>query len=154
MKNIEILYEDDFSIIVNKPAGLSVQGGKDVKSSLDRLLAEIRTPAPLLVHRLDKDTSGVLLAAKNRESAANFSQILGGSMKCGHTKRKVVKIYIAVCKGQPAQNEGIIDEELNIKGEMKKSETRYKVLKTGKIEQAGCGYSVLEIELGTGVCIK
>jgi len=91
MKNIEILYEDDFSIIVNKPAGLSVQGGKDVKSSLDRLLAEIRTPAPLLVHRLDKDTSGVLLAAKNRESAANFSQILGGSMKCGHTKRKVVK---------------------------------------------------------------
>ncbi|MCL2185456.1 MAG: RluA family pseudouridine synthase [Treponema sp.] len=157
MKNIEILYEDDFSIIVNKPAGLAVQGGKDVKTSLDRLLAEIRTPAPLLVHRLDKDTSGVLLAAKNRESAASFSKIFEG----GKTNRKAVKIYIAVCKGQPAQNEGVIKEELQIRGDMKKSETRFKVLKIGKIEQADdaeaactakaeCDYSVLEIELGTG----
>jgi len=158
MKNIEILYEDDFSIIVNKPAGLAVQGGKDVKTSLDRLFAEIRTPAPLLVHRLDKDTSGVLLAAKTRESAAVFSQIFSG----GKTNRKAVKIYIAVCKGRPAQNEGLIKEELHIRGDMKKSETRYKVLKTGKIEQADniddttgavetmCDYSVLEIELGTG----
>ena len=78
MKNIEILHEDDISIIINKPAGLSVQGGKGMKMSLDRILAEIRTPPPLLVHRLDKDTSGVLLAAKTREAAALFSRLING----------------------------------------------------------------------------
>jgi len=143
MKNAEILHEDDFSIIVNKPAGLAVQGGKGVKTSLDRLLAEIRSPAPLLVHRLDKDTSGVLLAAKGREAAACFSRLLGSN-------RKAVKIYTAVCKGQPEKNEGVIKDELFVHGTMKKSETRYRVIKSGLLEPDKLTYSVLEIELGTG----
>jgi 23S rRNA pseudouridine955/2504/2580 synthase len=141
VKNIDILYEDDFSIIVNKPAGLAVQGGKGVKTSLDMLLAEIRTPPPLLVHRLDKDTSGVLLAAKGREAAARFSSLLG---------RKAVKLYIAVCKGRPEKNEGVIKEELFIRGSMKKSETRYKLIKSGILSSVNLEYSVLELELGTG----
>jgi len=141
MKNLEILYEDDFSIAVNKPAGLAVQGGKGVKTSLDRLLAEIRTPPPLLVHRLDKDTSGVLLAAKGKEAAARFSRLLGS---------KAVKLYLTVCKGVPEKTEGIIKEDLLIHGNLKKSETRYKVLETKLLGPEKFEYSVLEIELYTG----
>ena len=152
MKNIEILYEDDFSFVINKPAGLAVQGGKGVKTSLDTLLAEIRTPPPLLVHRLDKETSGVLLTAKGREAAARFSALITG--------KKTVKMYIAVCSGCPEKKEGVSNDELCIKGSLKKSETRYKVIKTGKIDRAEGGssqanaasinFSVLEIELGSG----
>jgi 23S rRNA pseudouridine955/2504/2580 synthase len=147
VKNIEILFEDDFLIVINKPAGLAVQGGKGVKSSVDKILAEIRTPAPLLVHRLDKDTSGVLAAAKGRETASRFSGFFGGG-------GKAVKQYIAVCSGIPAKKEGVITLELDVRGSMKNSETRYRVVKSGKMpfieEGAEPEYSVLEIELGTG----
>jgi len=135
VKNIEILYEDDNILVVNKPAGLAVQGGKGVKSSLDKLLAEIRTPVPLLVHRLDMDTSGILLTAKGREAAARFSRLIN--------ERKTSKQYTAVCKGCPEKSEGVITEELLIKGIPKRSRTRYRVIKSGE-------YSVLELELGTG----
>jgi len=145
MKSLEILHEDNFSIIINKPAGLAVQGGEGVKTSLDVLLAQIRNPPPLLVHRLDKDTSGALLAAKGREAAARFSRVFGSG-----TEKKAVKIYTAVCSGCPEKKEGVIKNELNIHGRQKKSETKYKVIKSGKIEQADIDYSVLELELGTG----
>ena len=147
MKNIEILHEDDFSIVVNKPAGLAVQGGKGVKSSLDKILAEIRTPPPLLVHRLDKDTSGVLLAAKGRETAARFSRILASQKQRG----SVVKQYIAVCAGCPEKKEGVITDDLLIRHNLKKSETRYRVIKSGKLALSEPqDFSVLELELGTG----
>jgi len=147
VKNIEILFEDDFLIIINKPAGLAVQGGKGVKSSVDKILAEIRTPAPLLVHRLDKDTSGILAAAKGKQTAARISGLFGSG-------GKTVKQYAAVCSGIPAKKEGVITLELDVRGSMKNSETRYKVIKSGKLpitnEQHELEYSVLEIELGSG----
>jgi len=147
VKNIEILHEDDFLIVVNKPAGLAVQGGKGVKSSLDKILAEIRTPPPLLVHRLDKDTSGILLAAKGRDSAARFSRILGAQKQRGGA----VKQYIAVCAGCPEKDEGVITDDLLIRHNLKKSETRYRVIKSGKLALGEPqNFSVLEIELGTG----
>jgi len=153
MKNIEILYEDCNCVIVNKPAGLAVQGGEGIKSSLDRLLTEHfgkngESSPPLLVHRLDKDTSGAILAAKGRKNAADFSRLFGAD-------RKAVKIYIAVCASKSGnqsqlENEGIIKEELLIRGEQKKSETKYKVIKTGALAAAGLDYAVLELQLGTG----
>jgi 23S rRNA pseudouridine955/2504/2580 synthase len=142
VKNLEILFEDDFLIAINKPAGLAVQGGKGVKSSVDRLLAEIYNPPPLLAHRLDKDTSGVLVAAKERETAARLSRLFGGA-------KKVKKQYIAVCSACPEKNEGSINLEINIRGVIKNCETRYKVIKNGKLPTED-EYSVLEIELGTG----
>jgi len=142
VKNIEILYENDNIIIVNKPAGLAVQGGKGVKTSLDAIFAEIRDPAPLLVHRLDKDTSGVLLAAKGRENAALFSRLLNSP--------KITKQYIAVCAGRPKSEKGAIKEKLLIHGNLKDSETRYKVLKTSVFTEGNLEYSALELELGTG----
>ena len=136
MKTLKILYEDDYCLVIDKPAGLAVQGGKGVKSSVDVILAEMRSPPPLLVHRLDKDTSGALLTAKTKDSAARFSRLLGAD-------RQAVKQYIAVCAGSPEKKEGIIAEDLMIRGALKKSETRYKVIKSGD-------FSVLELELGTG----
>jgi len=136
VKNLKILYEDDFCLVIDKPAGLAVQGGHGVKSSVDMILAEMRSPPPLLVHRLDKDTSGALLTAKTKEAAARFSRLLGAD-------RQAVKQYVAVCAGSPEKKEGVIAEDLMIRGARKKSETRYKVIKSGE-------YSVLELELGTG----
>ncbi|MCL2231032.1 MAG: RNA pseudouridine synthase [Treponema sp.] len=159
MKNIEILYDDCNCIIVNKPAGLAVQGGEGVKTSLDKLLLEHfrdKGETPLLVHRLDKDTSGVLLAAKGREAANRFSKIFDGHSEKGRSdkERKAVKLYIAVCAGCPAQSEGIIKDELKIRGDVKKSETKYKVIKTSILQSNDSvilpKYSVLELELGTG----
>ena len=147
VKSLEILYEDNSIIIINKPAGLAVQGGKDVKSSLDKILAEIRTPPPLLVHRLDKDTSGILLAAKTKEAAAKFSRIFG-------TDRKALKQYTAVCLRRPEKDEGVITQELSVHGRVKKSETRYRIIKSGKISlgevPVTVDFSVVELELGTG----
>ena len=145
MKNLDILYEDNSVIIVNKPAGLAVQGGKNVKTSLDKILAELLQPAPLLVHRLDKDTSGILLAAKTKEAAARFSRYLGSSME---GERKAIKQYTAVCAGSPKEKEGVIETQLEVHGVMKSSLTKYKVIKTGEL--SGTNYSVMEIELGTG----
>jgi 23S rRNA pseudouridine955/2504/2580 synthase len=145
VKNLQILYEDNSIIIVNKPAGLAVQGGKGVKSSLDKILMEIRFPPPLLVHRLDKDTSGLLLAAKEREAAARFSRII--------TEKKTIKQYTAICSGCPEKKEGIITQELSVNGKMKKSETRYRVIKNSQLnlnDDLPLDFSVLEIELGTG----
>jgi len=142
VKNIKILYEDEFILIIDKPAGLAVQGGKGVKTSLDSLLAQVRTPPPLLVHRLDKDTSGIILTAKEREAAARFSLLING--------RKVIKQYIAVCAGCPGQKEGVITDKLLIRGSLKNSETGFKVVKTGALAKINLEYSILELELGTG----
>ncbi|MCL2765823.1 MAG: RluA family pseudouridine synthase [Treponema sp.] len=142
MKNIEILHEDELSIVVNKPAGLAVQGGQGIKTSLDNILASMSSK-PLLVHRLDKDTSGALLAAKGREAAALFSRLINN--------KKTVKKYIAVCAGRPKKNEGIITDELYIRGSLKKSITKFKVINSEKLTAvSGVEYSVLELELGTG----
>jgi len=142
VKNIEILYEDDNIMVINKPAGLAVQGGEGVKTSLDAILAELRTPVPLLVHRLDKDTSGVLLTAKGRENAARFSRLLNSA--------KIKKQYIAICAGLPKNEKGVITDKLLIHGNLKTSETRYKVLKTSVFTEESLEYSALELELGTG----
>ena len=141
MKNLDILYEDNLVIVINKPAGLAVQGGKGVKSSLDKILAEMRAPPPLLVHRLDKDTSGIILTAKTREAAAKFSRLLG-------TGRQSVKQYIAVCSGCPAKKEGVITLEIPVHGSMKSSETSYRIIKSRKLPDMD--FSVLELELGSG----
>jgi 23S rRNA pseudouridine955/2504/2580 synthase len=146
LKRIELLYEDDSCLVLSKPAGLAVQGGEGVKSSLDRILAENWSPPPLLVHRLDKDTSGVMLAAKTREAAARFSRLLGERSAAG--EKGVIKQYLAVCAGRPEKAAGLISLDLDIKGSVKKSETRYRVIKSESIEQFE--FSLLELELSTG----
>jgi 23S rRNA pseudouridine955/2504/2580 synthase len=114
--------------------------------SLDSLLAEITPSRPLLVHRLDKDTSGLILTAKNREAAAHFSALFAG--------RTVQKQYLAVSAGVPRPPEGSIRFSLKVRGREKEAETRYRLLGPGSFELARSGeklaVSLLELELCTG----
>jgi 23S rRNA pseudouridine955/2504/2580 synthase len=99
-----VLYQDDSIIVLNKPPGLPVQGGPGIIRHLDGLLDGLRhdaTDRPRLVHRLDKDTSGVLLLARTPGVAAKLAAAFRG--------RDVEKTYWALCAGRPPQNEGRID---------------------------------------------
>ena len=145
LKHIPILFENEFCMVLNKPCGLAVQGGKGVGVSLDSILRDSFKIRPLLVHRLDKDTSGIILVAKDRESASAFTNIFGRKDK---TSSRLIKNYIAVCKGIPNNPKDIIRLDLEIQGQKKKSETSYQVLETFNSEDTP--FSLLEIELGTG----
>jgi 23S rRNA pseudouridine955/2504/2580 synthase len=99
-----VLYRDDWAIVVNKPAGLAVQGGTNTDRHVDALLDGLRFESkerPRLVHRLDKDTSGVLLIARNPAAAAFFTRAFRDK-----TTRKV---YWAITVGLPELRQGRID---------------------------------------------
>jgi 23S rRNA pseudouridine955/2504/2580 synthase len=102
-----ILYRDDDVIVLDKPPGLAVQGGTATEHHLDAMLDGLRFGAPerpRLVHRLDKDTSGVLVLARSA-AAARF---LTRAFKEKTTK----KIYWTVAVGVPKPREGRIDKRL------------------------------------------
>lgn len=92
-------------LVFDKPAGLSVQGGSGVTRSLEHLLAAFAKSngkTPRLVHRLDRETSGVIVAARTKPAAAFLSQAFAA--------RDAKKTYLAiVCGGAPDQPEGVID---------------------------------------------
>jgi 23S rRNA pseudouridine955/2504/2580 synthase len=140
MKDIPVIFENDHCVVFNKPAGLAVQGGEGVKVSLDSILSERYSNRPLLVHRLDRDTSGVILVAKNKEAAAGFSAVLAGD-------RSVTKQYLGVCTGVP-EISGVMRFDITVHGKEKKAETSYRLLSTGAAGEFPC--SLLELELGTG----
>ena len=99
-----VIYRDDDVIALNKPAGLAVQGGTKTTRHLDAMLDALRFGAkerPKLVHRLDRDTSGVLLLARGAKAAARLGKAFQG--------RTVRKIYWALVAGVPALEEGRID---------------------------------------------
>lgn len=105
-----ILYEDEEVIALNKPSGLAVQGGTKTKDHIDRLLGAFGEglERPRLVHRLDRDTSGVLMLGKTPKAAASLS----GSF----AKRRVKKTYWALVAGEPNPREGLIDQALMKQG--------------------------------------
>jgi 23S rRNA pseudouridine955/2504/2580 synthase len=147
VKQLVVIYEDDVCMVINKPSGLAVQGGMKAGLSLDHILAQKaaldKVESPLLVHRLDRDTSGLVLVAKNKAAAAMFSRLLGGKSSTG---KAVIKRYLAICKGMPSRQEGIIRIDLDVHGVVKKSETHYRLL-SGTNEGE---FSLLELELGSG----
>jgi len=99
-----VLYRDDAAIVLNKPAGLAVQGGSKTGRHVDGLLDTLRFDSderPRLVHRLDKDTSGVLLIARNAAAAAFFTQAF--------REKTTRKVYWAAVVGLPTLPQGRID---------------------------------------------
>lgn len=91
--DIDILFEDEQVVLINKPAGLSVtadrSGTPDVIMMLNK---QLRLTEPLrLVHRLDKETSGILLVAKNKTAQSRYSRLFA--------RRTVQKLYLAIVKG-------------------------------------------------------
>ncbi len=93
--------------LLNKPPGLATQGGTKTSQHLDRLLGGLagqNEQRPKLVHRLDKDTSGVILVARSARAAGHFSKAFSG--------RTARKIYWAIITGVPSLEEGLIDAPL------------------------------------------
>lgn len=99
-----LIYEDQEILVFNKPSGLAVQGGSGVKVDMDRLLwafANRKGRRPKLVHRLDRETSGILVVAKTTPAAAHLSAQFAG--------RSTQKIYSALVSGCPEQTTGTIN---------------------------------------------
>ncbi len=102
-----ILHQDDQLIVLNKPPGLPTQGGPGISKHLDMMLAGLRPEGgekPRLVHRLDKDTSGVLVVARTPGVAARLASAF--------RSRAVEKVYWAVVTGRPVPVEGRIERDL------------------------------------------
>ncbi|MDR0513197.1 MAG: RluA family pseudouridine synthase [Treponema sp.] len=165
-RRLRILFENDFFLIIDKPNGLAVQGGEGVKVSLDSILSQTYSPRPLLVHRLDKDTSGVILVAKTKEAASTAGALFaGGSREKGSGNAAIIKQYLGVCSGVPKPRQGVIKQKLDTLGErkaksggektMQESLTHYKVLSSHRFDSLSGAHgvldvSLLELELGTG----
>jgi len=105
-----VLYEDEEVLVLNKPSGLAVQGGTKTSKHIDRLLSAWGEglERPRLVHRLDRDTSGVLVLGKSPGAAAK----LAGAF----AKRRAQKTYWAIVWGFPKPGEGVLNLPLIKKG--------------------------------------
>jgi len=147
-----VIHEDAAAIVVNKPPGLATQGGTKTHEHLDRLLDGLAGEdgaRPRLVHRLDKDTSGVLLVARTPRAAAYFSKSFSG--------RTARKVYWALVVGVPSIADGLIDlplakqpgtggEKMHVdEAEGLPARTRYRV-----IERAGNRAAWVELQPLTG----
>jgi tRNA pseudouridine32 synthase/23S rRNA pseudouridine746 synthase len=102
-----VLYIDGEAIVIDKPAGLAVHPGSRTPASLEDHLGQLRfgfRREPLPVHRLDRDTSGCLLLARNPKAHKRFQRAF--------EDRKVTKTYLAVLDGVPDAEEGTIDQPL------------------------------------------
>lgn len=147
-----IIYIDDDMLAINKPAGLAVQGGSGMDTHIDGALDRLKLGAkerPRLVHRLDKDTSGVLLLARTRAAAARLAKAFQA--------RDTRKIYWAAVVGRPPHEGGMIDAPLaklpGQRGDLvkvdenmgKSAKTRFRV-----IDNASKAVTWLELEPLTG----
>ena len=107
MMRAAVIYRDDDLIALNKPPGLPVQGGSKVGRHLDGLLGALRfeaKEAPRLVHRLDRDTSGILLLARHAAAARDLTALF--------RSRELRKLYWALVVGVPKPAQGRIDAPL------------------------------------------
>jgi 23S rRNA pseudouridine955/2504/2580 synthase len=147
-----LITRTDAALVLNKPPGLATQGGTGMRQHVDGLLdayADPGAPRPRLVHRLDKDTSGVLLVARTPGSAAFFSKRFSG--------RSAKKVYWALLIGVPDVYEGFIDapiskqpgtggEKMHVdEAEGQAARTRYRV-----IDRAGNSAAWVELQPLTG----
>jgi 23S rRNA pseudouridine1911/1915/1917 synthase len=152
---LNILYEDDDLLVVDKPAGLTVHPapGHPAHTLVNAILAHFPHLAeisdslrPGIVHRLDKDTSGVMLVAKNRAAQADLINQF--------KTRSVVKAYLVLVKGHLTSERGIIEaalgrdlgnrKRMTVVTEGREARTQYQVIKY--ID----GYTLLEVILETG----
>ncbi len=103
-----VIYEDNSVIVLNKLPGLAVQGGSNITRHVDGLLDCLQgdnPERPKLVHRLDKDTSGVLVIAKSSPAAKSLTE--------SFRNRKTNKIYWALVVGRPERTEGTVNAPLD-----------------------------------------
>ncbi len=145
---IPIIYENDEIYIINKPAGLAVQGGQGVTHSLDVEFPKQVGAKVHLVHRLDKDTSGLMIVAKNPAAAGKWTKIVGSKI--------ARKEYVALCAGRMPSKSGIIKEDIVQHGDVKSAVTHYQVEKEWTVpyeNEKGAGeipLCLIRLKLETG----
>ena len=122
-----IVEDNENFCVINKPYGLAVQGGSKIKKNLVDLIAEnkiFQNSKPFIVHRIDKETSGILIIAKNRKYAQLFTSLF--------RIRKIHKSYLSICHGEMEKTKGVFSGYLiRYDKDRKISElaiTNYKVL--------------------------
>jgi len=142
-----VIYEDAELLALRKPPGLSSQGGRRGANTLDELLWALARPGkarPRLIHRLDRDTSGVILAAKT-QPAAGF---LGKAMMA----RRIHKSYRAiVTPGPPEPSVGVIDAPLRREEIGREAYMRICAAEHPDAESAVTGYRTLAAAAGAGL---
>ena len=123
----QIIENNENFVVLNKSSGISVQGGTKSKKNLVDIFAKseiFKNTKPYSVHRLDKDTSGVFIIAKNRQTAQLFTSLF--------RLRKVHKSYLAICNGEILKDRGEWNDNLiryeDKKKIIEKAKTIYKVL--------------------------
>ena len=103
-----IIYQDDELLILNKPPGIAVQGGTKIKKSIDTLLkSSFKSLKTRLVHRLDKDTSGILIIALNRQIANHMSYLF--------REKEITKNYWSLNVGKLKKGKGVINKKIKKK---------------------------------------
>ncbi len=143
---LNIIFENDSFVAINKPAGLlSIPDRDQSEKSLKEYLIE-KYSSIFTVHRLDKDTSGLILFAKNEDSHKFLSRLF--------EERKIEKYYVGVVIGNPVQKSGLIDAPIsehplhkglmNVHRNGKPSSTEYEVLESNKY------FSLVSFQLHTG----
>lgn len=148
-----VLYEDDDLMVIDKPAGLAVQGGSGLSRHVDQLLEALRDAKgnkPRIVHRLDRETSGCLVIAKKRSMAAELAS--------SFRSRAAKKTYWALCAGVPKPRQGRVSTYLA----REDGDERMKIARHGDdgashaltyyavVDQAGQGLSWLSLKPVTG----
>ncbi len=164
MEDIKIIYEDENILAVNKPAGLVVHGPDSLVDWLLKNYPEIKevgedASRPGIVHRLDKDTSGVILVAKNQKSFEYLKEQFsapslelkkeGRDLALGGQNRKIKKNYLVLVDGIIKENSGIINLPIaKSKNDFRKKEARPEVrlrgFEVGLQREAITEYKVLK----------
>ena len=122
--NSSIVYENKDFIILDKWSGIATQGGSKINISIDHIIKSISNDFNL-VHRLDRETSGLLIVAKDLQATRFFGKLF--------KERLVEKTYIAICQGKPQNNESEVSLSIADKKDKNKTSlsiTKYKVFQT------------------------
>ena len=139
MNNIPIVYENDEILIINKPVGLSVQGGEGIVSSVDTVLPTQLGYKVFLVHRLDKETSGLMVVAKSSKAAGKWTNLIN--------QHNVHKEYVAICGGVPKKKSGVFTDFVVQKGREQSAFTEYKLLQSFTIKENNSSDSENQIDI-------
>ena len=139
MNNIPIVYENDDILIINKPVGLSVQGGEGIVSSVDTVLPTQLGYKVFLVHRLDKETSGLMVVAKSSKAAGKWTNLIN--------QHNVQKEYVALCGGVPKKKSGVFTDSVVQKGREQSAFTEYNLLQSFTIKENNSGDSENQIDI-------
>lgn len=144
MKNIPILFENDEILVINKPSGVPVQGGQGILHPLDKELAVQAGYPVFLVHRLDRDTNGLMLVAKSAAAASKWTRLIGGKL--------VRKEYTALCVGKLSAKKGAIRTAVVQHGDEKPAVTHFQVVDEKEIfyEDQKIVLSTVKLQLETG----